>query len=89
MEKIKLLCLDQVKIDKHDCIELLKEDWVDPKSEPFSTLCKRAEKEGLNYSFENEVLKVWKTKIPYESNWHYQLFYYNYPIVKINEFEIL
>ena len=55
MENLKVLCLDQIKTDKHGNLENLKEDFLDPQSEPFSNLCKRAEKEGLNYKFENEI----------------------------------
>ena len=88
MENLKVLCLDQIKTDKHGNLENLKEDFLDPQSEPFSNLCKRAEKEGLNYKFENEILTVWKTKTPYESNWKYELFWHDYPTVNTNVIEI-
>ena len=88
MENLRVLCLDQVKIHKHGFVGDIKEDWLDPKTEPFSNFCKRAEKEGLNYNFENECLTVWRTKIDYESNWQYRLFWHDYPILKIGELEI-
>lgn len=88
-QTIKMLCFDQYKKDKHGALDLnIREDFVDPKSEPFSNLCKRAEKEGLNYFFEDGILLVYKDKIQYEENWEYRLFWHEYPIVNVNEIQI-
>jgi len=87
--KLKVLCLDIIVLGRHDNVESIHEEFVDPKSEPFSTLCKRAEMEGVFYDFKDDVLHIGDATINTgKKRNQYNLFWYDWPYQDINKLEI-